>query len=48
MLVPNDLSALRDEGHARHLGDIRERIAGDRDNVGELALLDGRRRPTIR
>src|SRR5262245_37957728 len=40
-LIPNDLSALHDEGHARHLGDIRERIARNGDNVGELALLDG-------
>src|SRR5262249_43227508 len=40
-IIPNDLSALNDEGRARHLGDIRVRIACNRDNLGELPLLDG-------
>ena len=39
-LLPNNFSTLHDKGHSRHLRDIRQRIAGDGDDVGELALLD--------
>src|SRR5262245_12810564 len=38
-LVADHLAALHHELHARELGDVGERIAGDRNQVSELALL---------
>ena len=39
-VVANDLAALHDELHALQLGDVGQRIAGDRDEIGELAFGD--------
>src|ERR1051326_708686 len=39
-LISHDHAAFHHELHTFHLGNIRERISRDRDNVGELAFLD--------
>src|SRR5207342_1381245 len=39
-IVANDLSALHHELHPLQLADVGERIAGDGDEIGKLALLD--------
>src|SRR5579883_1957960 len=39
-LVADDPAALHDEPDALQLGNIRERVAGDRDDIGIFALFD--------
>src|SRR5262245_41242611 len=38
--VANDLAAFHHEPHALQFGDVRQRIAGDGDQVGVLALVN--------
>src|SRR6266478_8362143 len=40
-VVPNDLPALHHKFDSLKLGDIRQRVAGHGDHIGELALVDG-------
>src|SRR5882672_11652625 len=40
-LVAHHHAALHHELHAFHLAQVRDRVAGHRNDVGELALFDG-------
>jgi len=39
-VVPNDLSALHDKRHPQHFSDVPQGIAGDGNQISDLALFD--------
>src|SRR5439155_7947461 len=39
-VVPNDLSALHDQRNPQHFSDVSQGIAGDGDQISDLALFD--------